>query len=246
MSIIPPLHRPLQQFYRSGPMPCPYLPGRVERKLFTRLAIPFAAEVNSTLSRAGFRRSHDIVYRPVCPSCSACVPVRIPAAAFQPSRSQRRVDRENQGLTFTEVPAHATTEQFRLFTAYQNSRHGDSDMARMSMADFAAMIDEGRADTSLFEMRDTDGRLVGCMLIDRLADGFSAVYSFYDPRLPRRSLGTFLIMSLIRQAAAEGLAYVYLGYWIAHSRKMAYKAKFRPLEALGTDGWFVMPDDDTA
>lgn len=246
MSIIPPLHRPLQQFFRSGPMPCPYLPGRVERKLFTRLSTPFAAEVNSTLSRAGFRRSHDIVYRPVCPSCSACVPVRIPVAAFQPSRSQRRVDRENAGLTFTEVAAHATTEQFRLFTAYQNSRHGDSDMARMSMADFAAMIDEGRADTSLFEMRDTTGRLIGCMLIDRLADGFSAVYSFYDPRQPRRSLGTFLIMSLIRQAVAEGLAFVYLGYWIAHSRKMAYKAKFRPLEALGTDGWFVMADDDTA
>ena len=148
-------------------------------------------------------------------------------------------------MFFAEVAAHATTEQFRLFTAYQNSRHGDSDMARMSMADFAAMIDEGRADTSLFELRDATGRLIGCMLVDRLSDGFSAVYSFYDPRQPRRSLGTYLIISLIRKARADGLPYVYLGYWIAHSRKMAYKAKFRPLEALGTDGWFVMPDDGT-
>jgi len=108
MSVIQPHHRPLQQFFRSGPMPCPYLPGRVERKLFTRLLGPYSAEVNSTLSRAGFRRSHDIVYRPVCPNCQACVPVRIPVATFQPSRSQKRVARINQDLYIHEAPAMAT------------------------------------------------------------------------------------------------------------------------------------------
>ncbi|WP_029006742.1 arginyltransferase [Azospirillum halopraeferens] len=237
MSIISPHTRPLQQFFRSGPMPCPYLPGRVERKLFTRLNGPYAAEVNSTLSRAGFRRSHDIVYRPVCPTCSACVPVRIPVAAFTPSRSLRRVWRSNAGLTLAEVPAVATIEQYRLFSGYQASRHGDSDMARMAMADFAAMVDEGRAETSLLEARDSDGRLIGCVLTDRLADGFSAVYSFYDAAQDDRSLGTFLILALIERARAAAIPYVYLGYWIQHSRKMAYKARFQPLEALGPEGW---------
>ncbi len=245
MSIIPPHHRPLQQFFRSGPMPCPYLPGRVERKLFTRLSGPFAAEVNSTLSRAGFRRSHDIVYRPVCPTCTACVPVRIAVDAFEPTRSQRRVMRVNEDLTLGDAPAVATGEQYRLFATYQASRHGDSDMARMAMADFAAMIDEGRAETSLCEARDGKGRLIACMLTDRLGDGYSAVYSFYDAALEKRSLGTLMILGLIERARAEGLPYVYLGYWISQSRKMAYKARFRPLEALGRDGWHRLPDDAT-
>ncbi len=240
MSVIPPRQRPLQQFFRSGPMPCPYLPGQVERKLFTRLTGPFATEVNSTLSRAGFRRSHDIVYRPVCPSCSACVPVRIPVARFEPSRWMRRVVRANRTLTVFEVPPVATSEQFRLFTHYQKSRHGDSDMARMSMVDFAAMIDEGRADTCMFEARLDGDSLIGVILADRLADGYSAVYSFFDPTQDKRSLGSFLILKLVDFAQRHGLSFVYLGYWIAGSRKMAYKARFRPLEALGRDGWMPL------
>ncbi|WP_207478985.1 arginyltransferase [Arenibaculum pallidiluteum] len=241
MSVIQPPVRPLQQFFRSGPMPCPYIPGRVERKLFTRLAPPTAADVNSTLSRAGFRRSHDIVYRPVCPNCSACVPVRIPVAGFVPTRSLRRVLRNCADLTTTEVPAVATHEQYRLFAAYQASRHGDSDMARMTLTDYAAMVDEGRADTSVFEVRDQAGRLVGAMLTDRLHDGLSAVYSFYDARHERRSLGTFMILALVERARIEGLPYVYLGYWIRSSRKMAYKARFHPLEGLGPSGWEPLP-----
>lgn len=244
MSVIPPRQRPLQQFFRSGPMPCPYLPGRVERKLFTRLTPPFASEVNSTLSRAGFRRSHDIVYRPVCPTCSACVPVRIPVAEFVPERSQRRVLNRNADLTMTEVAALATGEQFRLFTAYQRARHYDSDMARMTMADFVSMIDEGRSETSVFEVRDLEDRLVGCILTDRLADGYSAVYSFYDAAQERRSLGTYLILKLIEHCMLAEHPYVYLGYWIEGSRKMTYKARFRPLEALGRDGWQRMQPKD--
>jgi arginyl-tRNA--protein-N-Asp/Glu arginylyltransferase len=240
MSIIPPLHRPLQQFYRSGPMPCPYLPGRIERKLFTRLSGPYAVEVNSTLSMAGFRRSHDIIYRPVCPNCHACVPVRIPVAQFVPSRSLRRVLKVNGDVMVGLVPSVATTEQYRLFIQYQSSRHDDSDMARMAMGDFTAMIDEGQADTYLLEARDTRDQLVGAMLTDRLTDGYSAVYSFFDTRQEQRSFGSFLILMLIQQAIAEGLPYVYLGYWIAKSRKMAYKARFQPLEALGPEGWYPL------
>ncbi|MFD1623026.1 arginyltransferase [Azospirillum griseum] len=241
MSVILAPQRPLQQFFRSGPMPCPYLPGRVERKLFTRLVGAYATEVNSDLSRAGFRRSHDIVYRPVCPNCQACTPVRVPVDRFQPSRSQRRVTALNRDLRMTERPAYATTEQFRLFSQYQNSRHGESDMARMTMGDFVAMVDEGRADTGLLEARDADKRLVGCMLVDRLNDGYSAVYSFYDATQDRRSLGTHMILGLIERARQTGLPYVYLGYYIANSRKMAYKARFHPLEALGATGWCPLP-----
>jgi arginyl-tRNA--protein-N-Asp/Glu arginylyltransferase len=244
MSVIPPPLRPLQQFFRSGPMPCPYLPGRIERKLFTRLTAPHATEVNSTLSRAGLRRSNDIVYRPVCPGCTACVPVRIPVRDFVPGRSMRRIVKANADLTVGEIPAVATHEQFRLFTSYQSSRHGDSDMARMSLGDYSAMVDEGRADTCLFEVRDGNHRLVGAILTDRLADGLSAVYSFFDARQDKRSLGTFMILSLVDAARREGLPYVYLGYWIRASRKMAYKARFRPLEALGRDGWSRLNDAD--
>lgn len=237
MSVIPPLHRPLQQFFRSGPMPCPYLLGRVERKLFTRLVGPQAAEVNSSLSRAGFRRSHDIVYRPVCPGCAACVPVRVPVAQFVANRTNRRILRDNADLTLAVVPAGSTMEQFQLFAAYQDARHADSDMNRMTPTDFAAMVDEGRVNTFMGETRDTAGNLRGAMLVDRLEDGYSAVYSFYDPDEPRRSLGTHLILAMIERCRQEGLPYLYLGYWIAGSRKMEYKATFQPLEALGRDGW---------
>lgn len=241
MSVIHPLHRPLQQFFRSGPMPCPYLQGRVERKLFTRLVGPQASEVNATLSRAGFRRSHDIVYRPVCPSCSACVPVRVPVDRFDLSRIHRRIQKANADLTLTLVPAEATMEQFQLFALYQDARHNDSDMNRMTPADFAAMVDEGRVNTFVAEMRDRDGQLRAAMLADRLDDGYSAVYSFFDPDMQRRSLGTFLILSMIEQCRRDGLPYLYLGYWIDGSRKMAYKANFRPLEGLGRDGWLALP-----
>jgi arginine-tRNA-protein transferase len=237
MSVIPPPNRPLQQFFRSGPMPCPYIVGRIERKLFTRLGGHGAAEVNSVLSEAGFRRSHDIVYRPVCPGCSACIPVRIPVARFEPGRTMKRIARLNAGLVFTQGPASATVEQFRLFSAYQASRHGDSDMARMTLSEYSAMIDEGRADTHVYELREASGRLVGAILTDRLNDGLSAVYSFFDAAMDRHSLGTTLVLCLIERALGLGLAHVYLGYWIAESRKMAYKARFRPLEGLGPRGW---------
>lgn len=237
MSVIQPPFRPLQQFFRSGPMPCPYLPGRVERKLFTRLSGLQAADVNSTLSRAGFRRSHDIVYRPVCPGCDACIPVRIPVEQFEPDRSMRRTRRRNADLTVAAVPARATLEHYRVFALYQSTRHGDSDMSRMQFPEFSAMIDEGRVDTCLFEVRDRNGRLWAVVLADRLEDGYSAVYSFFDPSEPRRSLGTFLILQLVEEARAEHMPYVYLGYWIGDSRKMSYKARFRPLESLGRDGW---------
>jgi arginine-tRNA-protein transferase len=240
MSVIRSRNRRLVQFYRSGPMPCPYLPDRVERKLFTRLPGPDMMAHNSQLSRAGFRRSHDIVYRPVCPGCRACVPVRIDALNFDWSRSMRRIRVRNQDLTLIERPAQATVEHFALFTRYQRSRHGDSEMARMGPADYAAMIEEGGIGARLFTLDTDDGQVLGAILADLLDDGYSAVYSFFDPAAADRSLGTELVLRLVRRAAGQALPFVYLGYWIGGSRKMAYKTRFRPLEALGPDGWEVM------
>lgn len=245
MSVIKSTAAGLHQFHRSAPMPCPYLPDRVERKLFTRLAGDDAAALNSLLTRAGFRRSHDVLYRPVCSGCDACVPVRIPVGRFAPSRSMRRCIAANGDLAVVERPARATEELYRLFLAYEQSRHADSDMARMTTADFATMIEEGAAAAILLEFRRSDGGLEGAILVDRLDDGYSAIYSFFDPSSPERGTGTFMILALAERAREKGLAHVYLGYWIGESRKMAYKARFRPLEALTANGWRTLsPDED--
>jgi arginyl-tRNA--protein-N-Asp/Glu arginylyltransferase len=239
MSIIPPSLSRLLQFYLSGPLPCPYLPGQVERKLFTRLADDEAVntEINAMLTRAGFRRSHDIVYRPACPACNACVPVRIPARLFAPSRSLKRIAARNRDLTLEIAGAKASDELYNLFLAYQRARHADSDMALMSQPDFALMLGEGKAETRLYGLRDARGVLLGCMIADLVGDGLSAVYSFFTPDESRRSLGAQLVLDLIDEARKENLTYVYLGYWIAEARKMSYKKRFQPLQALGPDGW---------
>ena len=248
MSLIKPDVTRLHHFFRSGPMPCPYLRGRIERKLFTRLSGSDADDLNSALSRAGFRRSHDIVYRPVCHGCTACIPVRIPARRFQPNKTQRRLVRTNADLRLVERPAEATVEQYELFVRYQRGRHGDSDMARMTRADYAAMIEEGSASARIFEFRAPQDQLVGAMLADRLHDGFSAVYSFFEPDEGRRSLGTYMVIGLVDLARRDDLDNVYLGYLIDGCRKMSYKTAFRPLEALGPEGWrdLALPRDPTA
>lgn len=240
MSIIPPHFAALRRFYRSMPSPCPYIPGQIERKLFTRLDGGGAAELNATLTRAGFRRSHDIVYRPVCPACQACVPVRIPTAQFQPNRTQKRILKRNADLTLVERPAIASEEQYHLFSAYQRGRHADGDMARMSFLDFRAMIQDGSADSRVLELRDSRDGLIGAMLVDTLADGLSAVYSFFDPAAHRRSLGTYIVLAALNLLHRQQHPFLYLGYWIARSRKMAYKSRFHPLQKLGPAGWVAV------
>lgn len=246
MSVINSGETKLYHFFRSGPTPCPYLPGRIERKLFTRLADRDLTKLSDQLCGSGFRRSHDIVYRPVCPGCTACVPVRIPVRDFAWSRSMRRIVTRNADLELSETKAIATAEQFALFTRYQTSRHSDSDMSRMSGNDYAAMIEEGSATARLFNLRDGDGALIGAILADRLEGGFSAVYSFFAPGHDRRSLGTFLILNLVRLAVEEDRRHVYLGYWIAGSPKMDYKMRFQPLERLTSSGWVREPGDPSA
>lgn len=223
--------------YQTGVLPCPYLDRKLESRIFVDLAGPDAHQLYASLSRLGFRRSQHIVYRPQCPNCRACVPVRIVAPDLVMTRSLARTQAVNRDLTVCERPAIASAEHYALFKRYLDVRHEDGDMTRMSFEDYRDMIEDTPVDSSIVEFRDAAGELVAACLTDRLDDGLSAVYSFYDPLLARRSLGSNTILWLVRQAVAEGLRNVYLGYWVADSPKMAYKARFQPLESLGRDGW---------
>jgi len=229
---------PLTYFYLSRPAPCPYLAGREEQMVFTDLAsADDPAALHDQLSRAGFRRSQAIAYKPNCRGCGACVPVRVPVAVFEPTRSQRRLARRNADVAGRELPAVALSEHFQLFRRYIRSRHGDGGMAGMSFDDYRAMVQESPVSTRLIEFRDDAGALYGVCLTDALDDGLSLVYSFFEPARETDSPGSFIITWHIQEARRRGLPFVYLGYWIDGSRKMAYKVRFRPVEALGPEGW---------
>lgn len=229
--------RGLQTFHVLPETPCPYLPGRQERKLFTDLTGPRGRRLYDALSQGGFRRSHRFAYRPACSGCQACMPVRIRVADFQPGATLRRIARRNADLSVTERPARATLEQYRLFDRYIAQRHGEGDMAAMTFSDYQSMVEETVLDTRLAEFRLPDRTLAAAALLDWLEDGPSAVYSFFQPDLAARSLGSQVILWLVEEARRRALPHVYLGYWIAETRKMAYKTRFRPLEALGSQGW---------
>jgi arginine-tRNA-protein transferase len=233
-------HKPIHDtrfFFATAPLPCPYLPGRMERRVVTELVGRDAVALHDALSLAGFRRSHGIVYAPACVGCSACVPVRVIAGAFERRRSHRRVWNANADLIVKVRGATATKEQYALFSLYQHARHGGGDMAKMDFADYQALIEDTPIDTAVVEFRDPAGRLVAACLMDRIESGLSAVYSFFDPNLTARSLGTYMILWLIEHARATGRRYVYLGFWIGGCSKMSYKAMFKPLEARMPGGW---------
>ena len=229
--------------------PCPYLPGRTERKVFANLPFSEGAHVNDELTLAGFRRSQNIAYRPACEACDACVSVRLPVAEFVFSRSQRRVLKRNADLSRDLVEAEATTEQFDLLRRYLSHRHPGGGMSGMSWLDYVAMVEDTAVRTHLIEYRlpsadGGPGDLVGVCLTDLLGDGLSMVYSFFEPSLEARSLGRFAILDHVRQAAAVKLPFVYLGYWVRGSRKMDYKAGFRPMEQLTKLGWRLLPQPE--
>lgn len=246
------------QFYVTAPQPCPYLHGRAERKLFTALTGAEAGSLNNALSRQGFRRSQNVLYRPSCESCVACMSARIRVADFAPSRTQRRMMRRNAGLQRLTTSAWATEEQYTLFRSYLDSRHADGGMADMDIFEFAAMIEETPVKTRVIEYRRADEAgagdpvrgdvLTAVCLTDVLDDGLSLVYSFYDPAMVANSLGTYVILDHIDIARAAGLPYVYLGYWVPGSRKMDYKARFSALEIYKGGVWQPMgnPEDHSS
>ena len=237
----------LPQFFLTPGGPCPYLPGRIERKVFARLSGTLAQPLNEALTNSGFRRSQMIAYRPACDGCSACVSVRIVVDGSVPTRGHRRIVKRNTDLVRAEVPAEATREQFALLRTYLDSRHAGGGMSDMGLFDYVAMVEETPVTTHLVEYRrkhdgDEQGILIASALTDVLRDGLSMVYSFYHPGEVARSLGSYMILDHIEAARARGLPYIYLGYWIAGSAKMDYKSKFRPLEALGPEGWARLMD----
>ncbi|MGA6932156.1 MAG: arginyltransferase, partial [Pseudolabrys sp.] len=222
--------RDTPQFYLTAPSPCPYLEGQEERKVFTHLVGDRSGELNDLLTHGGFRRSQSIAYRPACEGCRACVSVRVVAADFAPSRNMRRIAERNSDIVGEmRIPA-PTSEQYSVFRAYLDARHRDGGMADMTVLDYAMMIEDSHVDTRLVEYRrrgpDTGinrrgvGQMVAVALTDVLSDGLSMVYSFFEPDEADRSLGTFMILDHIERANRMGLPYVYLGYWVAGSRKM--------------------------
>jgi arginine-tRNA-protein transferase len=239
------------QFYVTAPQPCPYLEGRMERKLFTALQGEAAQKLNDSLSKQGFRRSQNVLYRPSCAECSACLSARIRVADFHPSRSHKRILRRNAHLVREATSPWATEEQFDLFRSYLDSRHAEGGMADMDIFEFAAMIEETPIRSRVIEYTtpppegERKRPLAAVCLTDVLDDGLSMVYSFYDPAAERDSLGTYIILDHIRIAREAGLPYVYLGYWVPGSPKMGYKAKFPALEIYHRGRWQPIGDPES-
>lgn len=231
------------RFFVTSPSPCPYLPGKSERKVFTELSGPHASELNDALGRIGFRRSQGVAYRPSCVDCQACVSVRVAAQRFEPNATQRKLMRRHADLEIAACRPWSTDEQFELLRRYLGARHPGGGMADMDELDYADMVEQTPVQTFVIEYREpsvdgTPGKLVGACLSDQQGDGLSMIYSFFDAdSAERRGLGTFIILDHIRRAAEAGLPYVYLGYWIDGSDRMAYKANFRPIEKLTPAGW---------
>jgi arginine-tRNA-protein transferase len=239
--------RDTPQFFLTSPSPCPYLAGKLERKVFTHLVGDRAPAVNDLLTQGGFRRSQSIAYRPACDACRACISVRVLAREFRPSRTFRRVLGTNGDMIGAERPAAPTAEQYSLFRSYLDARHASGGMIDMTVLDYSMMIEDSHVQTKLIEYRRRgidsritgrgEGPLLAVALTDVLSDGLSMVYSYYDPDQSTRSLGTYIILDHIARAKAMNLPYVYLGYWVEGSPKMDYKRRFLPQERLGHEGW---------
>jgi arginine-tRNA-protein transferase len=235
------------EFYVTTPQPCPYLPGKLERKLFTHLTHEKPLALIDNLLKGGFRRSQNIAYMPYCEGCHACVSVRVVVDEFEPNRSMRRVIEKNRDLASRRVAPVPTSEQFSLFRAYIDARHSDGGMADMTVLDYAMMVEDSVVKTFLteyrvkpenpLEKRMESWPLAAIALCDKLSDGISMVYSFYEPFYEQRSLGTYMILEHVDYVRRLGLPYLYLGYWIEGSRKMSYKTRFKPQERLGPNGW---------
>jgi len=233
------------QFYVTAPQPCPYLEGRMERKLFTALQGDGAQRLNDGLSKQGFRRSQNVLYRPSCADCAACMSARISVADFTPSKSQKRVLRRNAGIERRATSPWATEDQYALFRRYLEGRHASGGMADMDTFEFASMVEETPIRTRVVEYVEQEtGALVAVCLTDVLDDGVSMVYSFFEPERTRASMGTYIILDHIAIAREAELPHVYLGYWVPGSPKMGYKANYDALEVFRGGTWSDIGDPE--
>ncbi len=225
-------------FYLTAPAECPYIAGLKERKVFTHLVGPKASALNDLLTQGGFRRSQNIAYRPACEKCSACISVRVCVDEFIWTKSLKRQWKAHKSLIGEELPPIPSARQYELFQSYLNERHDDGGMQNMSLHDYSMMVEDTHVETAVIEYRYIGSEdLSAVALTDRLTDGLSMVYSFYDPHIKPSSIGTYLILDHIQRAASLNLPYLYLGYWVKNSPKMTYKERFQPQEHLGPQGW---------
>lgn len=227
------------QFYLTAPYPCSYLDDREARSQVAAPAHLIGPAAYGRLIREGFRRSGHYTYRPHCHGCKACVPVRIDVEAFQPNRSQKRCRRQNQSLQVKILPLEFRDEHFELYRCYQRARHKGGGMDLDDSEQYTQFLLSSQVKTSLVEFRDGEA-LVMVAVVDRVDDGLSAVYTFFDPALEKRGLGTYAVLWQIELARSLGMPYVYLGYWIRESRKMAYKSNYRPLQGLVQGKWMEL------
>lgn len=231
------------QFYLTAPYACSYLPARMARSQVAAPGSLIDTTVYSELVRLGFRRSGQHVYRPRCDDCAACTPVRLPVAQFKPNRAQRRCQQRNRDLDLRLRPLVFEESHFQLYRRYQQARHAGGGMDQDDREQYRNFLLQSRVESGLLEFT-LQGEVVMVALVDRLLDGLSAVYTFFAPDLPRRSLGVYGVLSQIRLARDMDLPYLYLGYWIADCRKMAYKQAYRPLEARVGGHWQPMPQEE--
>ena len=228
------------QFYVTAPQECPYLEKQIERKLFTALNGSDSQVLNNALSKQGFRRSQNVLYRPSCADCSACLSARIPVKHFSFTKSEKRVLKRNLSLNRNIKTPWATSEQFDLFKRYVEVRHDKGGMSGMDQAEFSSMIEESSVKTILCEysiQNEQTETAVAVSLTDIIEDGLSMVYSFYEPKLAEQSLGKYMILDHINLTKEMNLEHLYLGYWVKGSAKMDYKSQYNPLEVFINGKW---------